>query len=416
MSSPFPVDQLRTAFPALARTHDGHPIAYFDGPAGSQVPQSVIDAVADYLAHHNANCGAPFDTSRETDATLQAGREAVADLVGMDDPETIAFGPNMTTLTLSLSRALAANWGPDDEIIVSRLDHDANVTPWVLAARDAGVRVRHIDVIADDCTLDMGSFRDALSDRTRLVAVGYASNLAGTINPLPEIIDEARAAGAMTFIDAVHYAPHGLIDVAELGCDFLACSGYKFFGPHVGILWGRRELLETIQPYKLRPSPDALPGRWMTGTQNHEGIAGVAAAIDYLAGIGRSVAGDSASRRKCLAAAYEAIGDYERSLGTRLIDGLKQIAGVTIWGITDPERFTRRVPTVSFTHERHTPRAIAVHLAEQGLYVWPGNHYALPLTEALGLEPDGTLRVGLLHYNTAEEVDRLLEALARFLD
>ncbi|QDU35841.1 putative cysteine desulfurase [Maioricimonas rarisocia] len=416
MSSALPVDELRTHFPALDRTHNGQPVAYFDGPAGSQVPQSVIDAVADYLANRNANCGAPFDTSRETDATLQAGREAAADLVGTDDPDTIAFGPNMTTMTLALSRALAATWGPEDEIIVSRLDHDANVTPWVLAARTARARVRYIDVVADDCTLDLGSFRDALSNRTRLVAVGYASNAAGTINPLEEIVAESHSAGAMTFVDAVHYAPHGLIDVAGLGCDFLACSGYKFFGPHVGMLWGRRELLETVQPFKLRPSPDALPGRWMTGTQNHEGIAGLTAAIDYLAAIGRSAAGPDAGRRKCLAAAYRAIGDYERELGQRLVEGLQQIPGVTIWGITDPERFTQRVPTVSFTHERHTPRAIAEHLADQGLCVWSGNHYALPLTETLGLEPEGTLRVGLLHYNTAEEVDRLLQVLAAFLD
>lgn len=409
------LEQQRRSFPALSREHGGRPVAYFDGPAGTQVPQSVIDAVADCLAHHNANCGAPFDTSLEADAILDAARRAFADLFGADGPDEVAFGPNMTTLTLALSRALGKTWQPGDEVIVSRLDHDANVTPWVLAARDAGAVVKHIDVNPQDCTLDLASFEAALSERTKLVAVGYASNCVGTINPVREIVRRAQSVGAVTFIDAVHYAPHGLIDVRSLGCDFLVCSAYKFFGPHVGILWGRRTLLESLQPYKLRPSPDALPGRWMTGTQNHECIAGAAAAVDYLAGIGGELSSAATSRRARLQAAFRGIADYERELGARLLAGLAEIPGVRIWGITDPARMQERVPTVSLTHDRFSPREIAAALAGCGIYVWPGNHYALPLTEALGLEPNGTLRVGIVHYNTADEVERLLEEMRKIV-
>ncbi len=409
---PHLVGELRRQFPALSRTLRHQPVAYFDGPAGTQVPRSVITAVSDYLAQHNANSGAQFATSRETDDILDRARSALADLLGTPDPDEIAFGPNMTTLTLALSRALGRTWKTGDEIIVSRLDHDANVTPWVLAARDAGATVRSIDVRPEDCTLDLGSFEAALSDRTRLVAVGYASNAVGTINPVADIVARARSVGALTFIDAVHYAPHGLIDVAALGCDFLVCSAYKFFGPHVGVLWGRRELLESTTPYKLRPSPNDLPGRWMTGTQNHECIAGTLAAVDYVADIGRCLHADSATRRQQLATAFQAIVEYERSLAQRLIAGLGLFESLQVWGIADTTRLHERVPTVSVTHERLTPRELSAGLAELGLFTWAGNHYALPLTEALGLEPEGTLRIGIVHYNTAEEVDRLLNALA----
>jgi cysteine desulfurase family protein (TIGR01976 family) len=409
------LQSVRGLFPALRREQDRQPVVYFDGPAGTQVPQNVIDAIADYLANHNANCGAPFDTSRETDAILDGARAALADLLGATDADEIAFGPNMTTLTLALSRALGRTWKPGDEIIVSRLDHDANVTPWVLAARDAGAVVRDIDVNHADCTLDLGSFEAALNERTRLVAVGYASNCVGTVNPVATIAQRARSVGALTVIDAVHYAPHGLIDVRRIGCDLLVCSAYKFFGPHIGILWGRRELLESLQPYKLRPSPDTVPGRWMTGTQNHECIAGAAAAVDYLAAIGRRIDAGAPSRRAQLERAFDAVTAHERALGARLLSGLTELPGVRVWGITDLHRLTDRVPTVSFTHARLTPRDIATRLAECGIYVWPGNHYALPFTEALGLEPHGTLRVGIVHYNTAEEVDRLLAELERIV-
>jgi len=411
MTITFSVDELRRQFPALARLQDGRPVAYFDGPAGTQVPQVVIDRIADYLAHHNANCGAPFGTSIESDAILQSAREAMADFLGAGDSDEIAFGPNMTTLTMAFSRALGATWKPGDQIIVSRLDHDANVTPWVLAARDAGATVKFIEVNLEDCTLNLESFRSALSNKTRLVAVGYASNCVGTINPVREIVAAARSVGALSFIDAVHYAPHGLIDVAEIGCDVLVCSAYKFFGPHVGILWGRRSLLETLQPYKLRPAPEALPGRWMTGTQCHECIAGVTAAVDYLAG----VLGETASvpRRERLRNSFQSITGHEQDLARRLLIGLQEIPALKVVGISDLERLAERVPTVSVVHPSKSPRGLAEGLARGGHFVWPGNHYALPLTETLGLEPGGTLRIGIVHYNTHDEVDRLLAALAQ---
>ncbi len=402
-------NNVRSLFPALSRSVNGHVVAYFDGPAGSQVPAIVASAVTQYLLHSNANCGAPFVTSRETDAQLTAARQAVVDFVGADDPDEIAFGANMTSLTLALSRALGRTWREGDEVVVTRLDHDANVTPWVLAARDAGAVVRHIDVNAADGTLDMQSARRAITSRTRLLAVGWASNITGTVNPVRELVAMAHAVGALTFIDAVHYAPHRRMNVADVGCDFLACSAYKFFGPHVGILWGKRQHLEAIEPYKLRPSPKSLPGRWMTGTQNHEGICGVMAAIDYISCIGSSATGSS--RRARLDAAFSLIRQHEESLLGPLLSGLKELPGVRVWGIADASRFDERVPTVSITHPVKSPQELAAKLAEQGLFVWPGNHYALPFTEAMGLEPGGTLRIGLLHYNTLDEVERLLKAL-----
>jgi cysteine desulfurase family protein (TIGR01976 family) len=416
MSAKWDLEVIRSRFPALARTIAGRPVAYFDGAAGSQVPQTVIDAVADYLAHHNANRGGVIATSHETDRLMDEAHQALADFVGANEPHEIAFGQNMTSLTFALSRALSRAWRPGDEVIVSRLDHDANVTPWTLAARDAGAIVRHIDIHEEDCTLDLDSFRKQLSDRTRLVAVGYASNAVGTINPVEVICRMAREAGATTFIDAVHFAPHGRIKVGAIGCDFLACSAYKFFGPHVGVLWGRRELMDSLEAYKLRPAPNSLPGKWMTGTQNHEGICGAAAAVDYLSSIGGASAADSGrhSRPYALTTAFEAIRTHEMEMGDRLLRGLSDLPKFRIWGITNSARWSERVPTFSVTHALFTPNQIAVPLAEQGLFSWPGNHYALPLTERLGLEPHGTLRLSLLHYNTAQEVDRLLAALREF--
>lgn len=402
----------RRQFPALARRCGDQPAVYFDGPAGSQVPQRVIDAMTDYLANRNANHGGEFATSRESDQLLDRAHAAVADLLGASDPECVVFGGNMTSLTFAFSRAMARTWQAGEEILVTRLDHDANVTPWVLAAHDAGVTVRHVEVREQDCTLDLDDLRAKLSPRTRLVAVGCASNAVGTLNPVAEIVRLAHAAGARVFLDAVHFAPHAAIDVQAWGCDFLACSAYKFFGPHVGILWGRRELLDALPAYKVRPASDHLPGRWMTGTQNHEGIAGTLAAVEYLAELGRSVQPAAASRRAALVAAYGAIVDYEQSLVARLLAGLGQLASVRIFGITDPARFGERVPTVGITHRRLAARELADELAQRGIFVWHGNFYALPLTEALGLEPDGMVRIGLLHYNTSDEVDRLLAALA----
>ncbi len=409
----WPVEQIRDQFAGLSRQQDGRDVALFDGPAGSQVPESVVEAVAEYLRYTNCNRGAAFATSRESDAILDDAHRVLADFVGSTDPDEIAFGANMTTLTLQISRAIAASWQPGDEIILSRLDHDANVTPWVLAARDRGVAVQYIDLRPDDWTLDLEDFRTKLSDRTRLFAVGYASNATGTINPVTEMVRAAKQSGALVYVDAVHYAPHGRILVEQLGCDFLVCSAYKFFGPHVGVLWGRRELLEGTRPYKLRPSPNSLPGRWMTGTQNHEGIAGTAAAVKYLASLDETVAESAdASRWAKLNRVFSRITAYERTLTEQLVAGLKSIPQVRLYGITDPEEFGSRVPTVSFTWAGLSVRQVVEQLAEQGIYVWGGNHYALPFTEAAGLEPGGTIRVGALHYNTPAEVDRLLNALS----
>jgi cysteine desulfurase family protein (TIGR01976 family) len=406
------VDLLRRQFPALSRRVGDRPAVFFDGPGGTQTPQRVIEAVSHYLAHTNANHGGLFATSRESDRLLAEAHQALADFLGAEDPETIIFGQNMTSLTLALSRALAKTWKRGDEIIVTRLDHDANVSPWVLAAKDSGATVRFIPIHDEDCTLNLEALRDALGERTRLVAVGCASNASGTINPVRDIAGWAHRVGALVFLDAVHYAPHALLDVQALGCDFLACSAYKFFGPHVGLLWGRRQLLQNLDAYKVRPAANTLPDKWMTGTQSHESIAGALAAVEYLADLGRSLAGnDSLDRRAALREAYREIGLYERSLVARLLDGLTHLPAVKVWGITDPARFDERVATVSFTHERFSAPRMAEQLAQAGFFTWHGNYYALELTEALGLEPEGMLRVGLLHYNTLTEVERFLEAL-----
>jgi cysteine desulfurase family protein (TIGR01976 family) len=300
-------------------------------------------------------------------------------------------------------------------VLVTRLDHDANVSPWVRAAADRGATVRHVDIHRDDCTLDLEDFKRKLSPRTKLVAVGGASNAVGTRNPVQEIAKLARQAGTLVFIDAVHLAPHAAIDVSGWGCDFLVCSAYKFFGPHIGILWGRRELLETLPAYKVRPASETLPERWMTGTQNFACIAGVNAALEYLFDLTRRLAGAANTTRPSFEKGFRAIEEFERAQGARLLDGLASLSGVKVWGITDPKRLAERVPTVSFTHRGHMPREIAEFLGRRGIFVWHGNYYALPLTETLGLEPDGMVRVGLLHYNTAEEVDRLIGALGEYV-
>jgi cysteine desulfurase family protein (TIGR01976 family) len=407
-----PVDWCRAQFPALARQVAGQPAIFFDGPAGSQVPECVIEAIGAYLRTRNANHGGLFATSRESDALLETAHQALADLFGAADPTGVVFGANMTTLTFSLSRALARTWQAGDEIIVTRLDHDANVTPWVLAARDAGATVHHLAIHPQDCTLDLDDLRRKLSPRTRLVAVGAASNAVGTINPVAEICRLAHAVGAEVYIDAVHAAPHLLPDVAAWDCDWLVASAYKFFGPHVGVLWGRTDRLAQLEAYKLRPAPDSLPDKWMTGTQNHECIAGALAAVEYLAALGRELDSRAAGRRQALSAAYTAIGEYERQLAARLLGGLSGLSRVQVFGIADPVRLAERVPTFGIRHPRLKPAALAERLADRGIFVWHGNFYALPLTEALGLEPEGLVRIGLLHYNTITEIDRLLSALS----
>ena len=414
--SPFNVELCRRQFPALAREVNGRPAVYLDGPAGSQVPRQVAEAVSNYLIRTNANHGGAFTTARESDALLDEAHRAVADLIGTPDPDLVAFGPNMTTLTFAISRALARGWKPGDEIVVTRLDHDANVTPWVLAARDAGAAVRHVAIRAADCTLDLDDLRRQLTPRTRLVAIGCASNAVGTINPVRQIAEWTHAVGGLVFLDAVHFAPHALMDVTAWDCDFLACSAYKFFGPHVGILYGKRALLEALPAFKLRAAPDSLPDRWMTGTQSHEGIAGVLAAVEYLAQLGRTLDPSAIQRREALRQAYTATGEYERELGRQMLAGLATLRRARVLGITDPARLAERVPTVSLTHERLPPLAVAEHLDRRGIFAWHGNFYALALSEALGLEPAGMVRTGLLHYNTAAEVQRVLSALQELDD
>jgi cysteine desulfurase family protein (TIGR01976 family) len=414
----FDVHALRARFPALGCRRDGRVPIFLDGPGGTQVPQGVIDAVSAYFRTCNANHGGLFATSRDSDELLHRAHEAVADLLNAPSPDEIIFGANMTTLTLHLSRAVAKTLRPGDEVLVTRLDHDANVSPWALAARDAGATVGTCDIRPEDCTLDLDDLRRQLGPRTRLVAVACASNAVGTVNDVRTITQWAHATGARVFLDAVHYAPHGPSDVQDWGCDFLACSAYKFFGPHVGVLWGRRELLEELPAYKVRPVPDKLPDRWMTGTQNHEGIAGVTAAIDYLAAVG-DLCPDAqkqfpslAGRRLRVRAGLTAIRQYERELGRRLLAGLAQRPRFNVWGITRPDRLTERVPTVALTLPGKSADELAEHLAAHGVYTWSGNMYALGMTERLGLEEaGGFLRLGLVHYNTAEEVDEVLRVL-----
>jgi cysteine desulfurase family protein (TIGR01976 family) len=411
-TSPFDVESSRRQFPALTRAVSGKPAVFLDGPAGSQVPQSVITAMVNYLSATNANHGGVFATSRESDHILTEARRAAADFVGASDPNEIVFGANMTTLTFALSRALAKTWQPGDEIIVTQLDHDANIAPWVLAAQDAGATIREVAVKKKDCTLDLDDLKAKLSPRTKLAAITCASNLCGTVTPLREIARLVQKHGALLFLDAVHFAPHRAIDVVRWDCDFLVCSAYKFFGPHVGVLWGKRELLGMLPAYKVRPALDEIPDRWMTGTQNHEGIAGLRAAIDYLAEIGWRASIGSGARREAIVAAMEAITQHEQLLLKQLLLGLNEMESIKIHGLTDLKRLDERVPTVAFTHKWLKPRMVVEKLAEQGIFAWHGNNYALRLSEVLGLEPDGAIRLGLLHYNTAAEVDRTLDVLS----
>jgi len=431
--APLDLNWIRAQFPALAQTVDGQPVVFFDGPGGTQVPQRVIDAIGDYLIRANANTHGAFVTSQRTDETIEAAHSAMADLLGCD-PDEVVFGPNMTTLTLAMSRAIGRELGPGDEIVVTRLDHDANFSPWK-ALEERGAAINVVDIDIEDCTLDMDDLRRQITPRTKIVAVGYASNAVGTINDVAEVTRLAHRVGAISFIDAVHYAPHGPIDVRALDCDFLACSPYKFFAPHAGTLYGKREHLQRLRPYKVRPATEELPGRWMTGTQSHEAMAGVTAAIEYLAELGLRMEDGgwkiedsnapssifhpraSTSRRAALLAAMTAIKAYERGLAEQLIAGLLAIPGLTFYGIADPERFGSRTPTVAVRIEGLTPRELATYLGERGIFTWDGNYYALNLTERLGMEQDGgMLRIGLAHYNTAAEVDRVLAALGELIE
>ncbi len=411
---------LRRQFPSLALTLDAHPAVFFDNPGGTQVPSAVIEAVSDYYKNANANVGGAFATSRRTDAVVSNARQAMADLLNAPGPETIVFGPSMTALTFHLARSLADTIQPGDEVVVTALDHDANVAPWA-DLEAAGAVVRVVDVHLADGTLDLDSFARTLSPRTKLVAVTHASNAVGTVPPVAELTRLAHERGAIVFVDAVQYTPHGPIDVQRLDCDFLACSPYKFFGPHAGVLYGKAEHLTRLTPHKVKPSKDAIPYRWELGTLSHESLAGVSAAVAYLESVGEQFGGPFradyaaqgyAGRRLTLKSAMAAIKAYEQTLSKRLLTGLQSLPDVTIYGLSDLERLDERLPTMAFTWPRLPPRETAEYLASFGICVWSGNYYALRLMEAFGLEGHGgAVRVGLAHYNTAEEIDRMIAAL-----
>ena len=413
--SSFDPQHVRDEFPGLARIQDGRPVVFLDGPGGTQVPQRVIDAVTHYYRDLNANDGGAFETSIATVDLVARARAAVGDLLGAAAPAEVRFGYNMTTLTFHISRAIAATFQPGDEILVSGLDHEANVSPWRAIAEDRGLVVRTVDVRTDDCTLDLADLEAKLSDRTRLVAVGYASNAVGTINPVQQIVERAHAAGALTYVDAVHYVPHGPVDVEALGTDFLVTSAYKWFGPHLGVLYGRGDLFERLPAYKVRPAQDRIE----TGTPSFESIAGTLAAVDYLRSIGRRFgdangADGSTDGRREIVAGMGVIADHERTLALRLLDGLATVPGLHVWGIEDRDRVAERTPTVAITLERWTPRALAKALAAVAIYAWDGDFYAQALIERLGLfETGGVVRLGLVHYNTVDEVDRVVGALDR---
>jgi len=414
---PLDLTTIRSQFPALQQ-HEG--VIFFDNPGGTQIARQSLDRVTAYLTQHNANHGGAFATSQKSDAVLDEAHAAMADFYNAARPEEIVFGNNMTTLTLHISRSLSRNWNPGDTIVVTRLDHDANVTPWVLAAQDRGVNVRWVDFDVEDGTLKADDFTAAMELHPRLVAVGYASNALGTINPVKKLVQMAHNAGAQVYIDAVQYAAHGPIDVQDLGCDFLISSAYKFFGTHAGILYGRYELLNELFAYKVRPATNDLPGRFETGTQNHEGISGVLGAIEYLAWVGQTFGQDYlekyddhfSGRRLQLKQAMSAIRAYEFEISRAVLGVLEEIPGVQLYGLDDVHRLEERVPTFAFTLKGWHPRQVAEELARENIYVWDGNYYAINVTERLGLEESGGMvRVGPMHYNTLDEVKRLKEAL-----
>jgi cysteine desulfurase family protein (TIGR01976 family) len=411
---------IRSQFPALGRN-----AIFLDNPAGTQVARTVLDRMNNYLVEHNANHGGVFATSRESDSLVEEARLAAADFLNARDPQEIVFGPNMTSLTFNLSRSLMRTFEPGDEIVVTRLDHDANITPWVMAAEDRGCNIAWVDFHPEDGTLDIQAMQAAIQHHPRLVAVGYASNALGTINPVAKIIQMAHDAGSLVYIDAVQYAPHGPIDVQRLGCDFLVCSSYKFFGPHMGVLYGRYDLLDRLNAYKVRPAPKDPPDKFETGTGNFEGMCGVLGALEYLEWVGATFGAEHAERyaseysgrRLLFKQGMAAIRSYEFELSHTLLDILAETPGVTVYGIQDTRRLEERVPTASFVLAGKHPRQVAEALDDADIYVWDGNYYALAVTERLGLEDSGGMvRVGPVHYNTLEEIKRFGEALGRIAE
>lgn len=406
------LETIRSQFPALNETDDGVARIYLDNPAGTQVPQRVVDAMSCCMLDASANMGGYFRTSLAVGDIVANAQHAMADFLNAPSADEIIFGQNMTSLTFHVSRSIGRFLKAGDEIILSRMDHDANVGPWMLLARDHDLTIRWLPFDTRTFEFDLGELDNLLNDRTRLVCVCAASNLTGTVNDVQAICRMAGDAGAWTYIDAVQSAPHMVNDVQEFGCDFLVCSPYKFFGPHQGTLWGRREVLESLQPYKLRPAPDSIPWSFSPGTASHEGMAGTAAAVDYFAWVGETMAGGGGDRRQNVRAGMAAIADYEQTLARYLVEGLQSLPGITIHGITSDEAMSRRGPTVAFTHERHAPDDIARALAAQNIFAWSGHNYALEVVKSLGLyESGGVVRVGPVHYNTVDEVDRLFEAL-----
>jgi cysteine desulfurase family protein (TIGR01976 family) len=423
----YDLDALRAQFPALAITDNGQPRIYLDNPAGTQIVGSVAERMSDCLIESNANVGGQFITSQRATALVYEAHVAMADFLQAAEPEEIIFGQNMTTITLHVSRSIGQLFSAGDEIILSRMDHDGNVAPWLLMARDFGLEVKWLPFNTETFEFEMDALDSLITDKTRMICFGGASNLIGTINDVKTIAAKAREAGVLSFVDAVQLAPHVSIDVQDLGCDFLVCSAYKFFGPHQGILWGRRDVLERLAPYKLRPAPDVIPGSFETGTQSHEGMAGTTAAVDYFAWVGETMAteyhdasgrsnSNTNSRRQYVQAALAYLFDYEKQLASHLIDGLQQLPGVKIHGISDEAAMDRRVPTVAFTAEGRDPASIAEALGQTNIFVWSGHNYAVEAARHLGIyDSGGAVRVGPVHYNSVVELDHLLSALSDIL-
>lgn len=399
------VEDVRSHFPALERVHSGHPVAYFDGPGGTQVPRAVVEAMNDYLYHHNANTHWGYPTSNETDALIDDSRAAFADFFNAQ-PAEIVFGQNMTSLTFHLARTLGRKFEPGDEIIVTELDHHGNVDTWKSLEKDRGVVIRNVPMNTETGQLEIERLPELLSSRTRLVAIGAASNALGTINDAKYFVEAAKSVGALSFVDAVHYAPHNLIDVEEFGCDFLGCSAYKFYGPHIGVMFGRKELLEDLDFPKLKPAPDYSPERMETGTQNHEGIVGAAAAVDFIADFG---VGET--RRERLADAFAKFAKHDATLVKLLHDGLSSIDSVKVYG---PGLDQKRTSLVSCTVGDHRSREVAEALVDDGLFLSSGDFYAATVVERLGLKEQGLLRTGCAIYTTNNEVQRLVEGIGKF--
>lgn len=419
MPNSFDPISLRKQFPSLKLQVKDRPAIFFDGPGGTQTPQRVIDAMSQYLGQDNSNLGGAFLTSQRTGQVVAKARQAMADFFHAPRPEEIVFGQNMTSLTFAMSRAISRTWNPGDEIVVTWLDHDANITPWVLAAQDRGVQVRWLDFQLGDCLLNLEQLSELLNEKTRLVAVTYASNAVGSIVDVAQVAELAHQVGALVYVDAVHYTPHNPVDVQAIDCDFLVASAYKFFGPHTGILYGKYELLDSLEAYKVRPAPDGPPGKWETGTQSFESLAGVAAAIDYLESIGQEygfeMGGDADrydGRRLLLKRAMNAVKAYEESLSLHFLQQAVDVPGLRVHGLTDIERLSERAPTFAVSLAGHKPRDVAEYLGQQGIFVWDGHYYAVAVMDKLGkLDSGGLVRIGFAHYNTVDEIQRLISAL-----